>query len=258
MPQKRNPVARGAPPAPLLAGRRAGRGDDRGAPQHAVHRRERRRGRGPGGGLRGVRGGRAAPSGSSAGFIRAARVDEARVRQHIDESCITATELADSLVRAEGISLPPGARGGVAAGAGMLDRGERFPTVPYARVRRGVRRRSRAGLPGSARRTSAASRRPSTSSAVRTLPGGSAPGPLGASLAATGSELDVGPRVARGVPRSASRASIAGWPSARAPSAPDRRARYCGRFARTSQPPTAACPRLPSGICGRYSIVIFP
>ena len=39
-----------------------------------------------------------------AGFIRAARVDEARVRRHIDESCITATELADSLVRAEGLS----------------------------------------------------------------------------------------------------------------------------------------------------------
>ncbi|HSF04110.1 MAG TPA: lyase family protein, partial [Solirubrobacterales bacterium] len=39
-----------------------------------------------------------------AGFIRAARVDEPRVRRHIDESCITATELADSLVRAEGLS----------------------------------------------------------------------------------------------------------------------------------------------------------
>ena len=39
-----------------------------------------------------------------AGFVRAAQVDEARVRRHIDESCITATELADSLVRTEGIS----------------------------------------------------------------------------------------------------------------------------------------------------------
>ena len=31
-------------------------------------------------------------------------MDEGRVRRHIDESCITATERADSLVRAEGIS----------------------------------------------------------------------------------------------------------------------------------------------------------
>ena len=34
--------------------------------------------------------------------------------------------------------------------------------------------------------------------------------------------------------------------------------RYWGLFARTSQPPTAAGPRLPSGICGRYSMEMRP
>ena len=67
-----------------------------------------------------------------AGFIRAARVDEARVRRHIDESCITATELADSLVRAEGLSFRQAHEIVSRLVRGMLERGERFPTVPYA------------------------------------------------------------------------------------------------------------------------------
>ncbi|MBL8838557.1 MAG: argininosuccinate lyase [Alphaproteobacteria bacterium] len=39
-----------------------------------------------------------------ADFVRAVQVDEARVRRHIDESCITITELADTLVRGENLS----------------------------------------------------------------------------------------------------------------------------------------------------------
>lgn len=39
-----------------------------------------------------------------AGLVGAVQIDEERVRRHIDKSCITITELADSLVRAEGIS----------------------------------------------------------------------------------------------------------------------------------------------------------
>ena len=39
-----------------------------------------------------------------AGFVSAARVAEDKVRAHIDEACITITELADTLVRSEGIS----------------------------------------------------------------------------------------------------------------------------------------------------------
>ena len=38
------------------------------------------------------------------GLIGAVSIDEAQVRRHIDASCITVTELADSLVRVEGIS----------------------------------------------------------------------------------------------------------------------------------------------------------
>ncbi len=37
-------------------------------------------------------------------FVQAVRVNEPRVRAHIDESCITVTEVADSLVRHEGIT----------------------------------------------------------------------------------------------------------------------------------------------------------
>jgi argininosuccinate lyase len=39
-----------------------------------------------------------------AGFVRAIRVNAAQVRKHIDASCITITELADSLVRGENLS----------------------------------------------------------------------------------------------------------------------------------------------------------
>ncbi len=39
-----------------------------------------------------------------ADLMSAVQIDEEKVRRHIDESCITITELADSLVRAEGIS----------------------------------------------------------------------------------------------------------------------------------------------------------
>jgi argininosuccinate lyase len=37
-------------------------------------------------------------------FMAAIRIDEDRVRRHIDESCATITELAESLVRREGIT----------------------------------------------------------------------------------------------------------------------------------------------------------
>ena len=39
-----------------------------------------------------------------AGLIAAVRIDAARVRRNIDASCITITELADTLVREEGLS----------------------------------------------------------------------------------------------------------------------------------------------------------
>jgi argininosuccinate lyase len=125
-----------------------------------------------------------------AGFIRAARVDEARVRRHIDESCITATELADSLVRTEGISFRQAYEVVSRLVRGMLERGERFPTVPYAAFAEAF-----AGVAGRAPRLAEADLRRFTTPehfvAVRTLPGGPAPGPLGASLARYRSDLGV-------------------------------------------------------------------
>jgi argininosuccinate lyase len=124
-----------------------------------------------------------------AGFVRAARVDEARVRRHIDESCITATELADSLVRAESISFRQAHEVVSRLVRGMLDRGERFPTVPYSAFAEAF-----AGVAGRAPRLGETDLRRYTTPehfvAVRTLPGGPAPGPLGASLVRYRRELD--------------------------------------------------------------------
>ena len=125
-----------------------------------------------------------------AGFIRAARVDEARVRQHIDESCITATELADSLVRSEAISFRQAHEVVSGLVRGMLERGERFPTVPYRAFAEAF-----AGVTGRPPRLSEVDLRRFTTPehfvAVRTLPGGPAPGPLGASLLRYRRELDL-------------------------------------------------------------------
>ena len=150
-----------------------------------------------------------------AGFIRAARVDEARVRRHIDESCITATELADSLVRAEGISFRQAHEVVSRLVQGMLGRGERFPTVPYAAFAEAFTQ-GRAVCPSSKRPIFAGTRRPSTSSPCarcraarrprrsgRASPGtGRSSRPPGSGSTATG----------RG-----SRTSTAAWPTARGP-----------------------------------------
>jgi argininosuccinate lyase len=123
-----------------------------------------------------------------AGFIRAARVDEARVRRHIDESCITATELADSLVRAEGVSFRQGHAIVARLVEGMLARGEGFATVPYAAFAEAF-----AAVAGRPPRLAEADLRRFTTPehfvAVRTLPGGPAPAPLAASLTRYRAEL---------------------------------------------------------------------
>jgi argininosuccinate lyase len=124
-----------------------------------------------------------------AGFIRAARVDEARVRRHIDESCITATELADSLVRVEDLSFRQAHEIVARLVRGMLARSERFPTVPHA-----VFAEAFAAVAGRPPRLAEAELRRYTTPehfvAVRTLPGGPAPGPLAESFARYRTELD--------------------------------------------------------------------
>jgi argininosuccinate lyase len=123
------------------------------------------------------------------GFIRAARVDEARVRAHIEESCITATELADSLVRVEGISFRQAHEVVSRLVRGMLERAERFPTVPLAAFAEAF-----VAVVGRPPRLSEAELRRYTTPehfvAIRTLPGGPAPGPLGASLARYRADLE--------------------------------------------------------------------
>jgi argininosuccinate lyase len=124
-----------------------------------------------------------------AGFVRAARVDEARVRRHIEESCITATELADSLVRTEAVSFRQAHQVVARLVEGMLARGERFATVAHAAFveafRAVVGRPPRLGEAELRRYTT-----PEHFVAVRTLPGGPAPAPLAASLARYRAELE--------------------------------------------------------------------
>ena len=122
------------------------------------------------------------------GFVGVTRVDEARVRRHIEESCITATELADSLVRGEGVSFRQAHDVVSRLVKAMLARGERFQSVPHATVVDVFR--SVIGRPP--RLTEAELRRFATPEhfvAVRTLPGGPAPEPLGRSLGRYRGEL---------------------------------------------------------------------
>ena len=165
MPQKRNPVAVEHLQTPLLARRRAGPASTLdGAAQHAVHRRERRRGRGPGGRLRGVRRRGAERSGSSRGSSArrawtrracAATSTRAASRPPSWPTRWCARRASRSARRTR--SSPRLVRG-------MLGRGERFPTVPVRGLRPTRSPGSPAARPGSGKRISAATRRPSTSS----------------------------------------------------------------------------------------------
>ena len=70
------------------------------------------------------------------GLIAAVRVDSVRIARHIDESCITITELADSLVRVEGISFRQAHEVAATLARHVVDRGESLSTVPFEAVTR--------------------------------------------------------------------------------------------------------------------------
>src|SRR5262249_34748281 len=124
-----------------------------------------------------------------AGFVGAARGDGGRVRRHLGGRGITATELGDSLVRAEELSFRQAHEVVSRLVRTMLEAGERFATVPYATFARAF-----AAVAGRAPRLAEADLRRYTTPehfvAVRTLPGGPAPAPLGASLARYRTEVE--------------------------------------------------------------------
>ena len=68
------------------------------------------------------------------GLIAAVRVDGERVARHIDASCITITELADSLVRVEGISFRQAHEVAAKLARRVVDGGETLATVPFDAV----------------------------------------------------------------------------------------------------------------------------
>ena len=117
-----------------------------------------------------------------AGLLRAARIDSTRVATNLDRSCATITELADTLVRREGLSFPPGAR-------------DRRPRRQDRRRRQNLARQRRLcavlrRLPGHRRprhqarrgRVRANSSRPSISSPCATASAGPAPTSLAAAI----------------------------------------------------------------------------
>ena len=183
------PGRRRAPPPPLLAGRRPGRRHHRDAPQHAVHRRERRRGRGPGGGLRGVRGGRPGAAAPRRVHPRRPRGRAARPPPHRRE--LHHGDRAGRLAGPRRGASPSAraTRSSPASSRACWPAASASPTVPYSAFAEAFE-----AVAGRPPRLSEADLRQYTTPehfiAVRTLPGGPAPAPLAASLARYRAELD--------------------------------------------------------------------
>jgi argininosuccinate lyase len=115
-------------------------------------------------------------------LVRAVRVDEGAVRRHVEASCATMTELADSLVREEGIAFGEAheicshlARS-IATAHGTLT------TVPYATFV-GAFRATTGRAPNVTEAAFRTFATPEHFIAVRTRPGGPAPAPMDRSLA---------------------------------------------------------------------------
>ncbi len=114
-------------------------------------------------------------------FMAAVEVDEAKVRRHIAESCITITEVADSLVREEGISFRQAHEVASALAKRMIARGETLATLPISAFAEAFAAAiGRAPAMGEARFREIGT--PEHFVAVRTMQGGPAPAALAASL----------------------------------------------------------------------------
>jgi argininosuccinate lyase len=116
-----------------------------------------------------------------AGLLAAAKIDSAKVRRHIDEAGITLAELADSLVRTEGISFRQAHEVASKLARRMIDGGMTLSTVPYAMFDQifaaAIGRPARLGEADFRRFTT-----PEHFIAMRTMRGGPAPAPLAASF----------------------------------------------------------------------------
>ena len=67
-----------------------------------------------------------------AGFMDAVQINSEKVRNHIDETCITITELADTLVRADSISFRQAHSVCAALAKQIVGRGETLSKVPFS------------------------------------------------------------------------------------------------------------------------------
>jgi argininosuccinate lyase len=117
-----------------------------------------------------------------AGLLSAVTIDAAKVKRHIDEAGITLAELADSLVRTEGISFRQAHDVASRLARRMIDGGITLPVIPFADFEALF-----TAVIGRPPRLSEADFRRFTTPehfiAMRTMQGGPAPAPLAASFA---------------------------------------------------------------------------
>jgi argininosuccinate lyase len=114
--------------------------------------------------------------------IRSLSVDEARARQNIERSFATITELADTLVRDEGLPFVKAHHVASALARELLASGETLSTVPYATFAR-IFERTAGHPPSLSDERFRHCVTPDHFIAVRKLPGGPAPEALAESLA---------------------------------------------------------------------------
>ena len=117
-----------------------------------------------------------------AGLLSAVTIDAAKVKRHIDEAGITLAELADSLVRTEGISFRQAHDVASRLARRMIDGGMTLPVIPFAEFEAlftaAIGRPSQLSEADFRRFTT-----PEHFIAMRTMQGGPAPAPLAASFA---------------------------------------------------------------------------